>query len=215
VEGNVTLLGAQLTRAAGSIVKGRVFSNNNALWSFSLPSGVEIPRLDVRLTPLLRVSGFLLRAFLWSALAVLVVLFLPEATRRVAQTAVQQPLVAGGVGLLTVMVLPPILVLLALTIILLPLSLVLSVVALAAWAFGLVAVGYETGQRLAERLRQDWAPPVAAGLGTFLLIVVLNGLKAAIPCVGWAFPTLVGALGLGAVVLSLSVWGGSAGLIRR
>lgn len=202
VEGNVTLVGAHLTRAPGAIVRGEVFSGVSGPFTFSLPGSVEIPRLEVRLSPVFQAASFLLRAFLWTALAVLLVLFLPEATQRVAQTALRQPLAAGGVGLLTLMVIPPALLLLTLTILLIPLSLALAMVAVVAWAFGLVAVGYEVGRRLAQLLKQDWAPAVCAGAGTFLLIVVLNGLKAAIPCVGWTFPALVGSLGLGAVVLT-------------
>ncbi len=202
VEGNLTLVGAHLRRAPGAIVRGQVFTGKTSPFTFSLPGAVEIPRLEVRLSPLFQTASFLLRAFLWTALAVLLMLFLPESTQRVAQAALRQPLVAGGVGLLTLMVIPPALVLLTLTILLIPLSLALAMVAILAWAFGLMALGYEVGQRLAHLMRQDWAPAVSAGAGTFLLIVVLNGFKTAIPCVGWTFPALVGALGLGAVVLT-------------
>ena len=45
---------------------------------------------------------------------------------------------------------------------------------------------------------------VAAGLGTFLLTFVAFSLKFIFSwlCMGWIFPTVVGLVGLGAVVLS-------------
>jgi hypothetical protein len=71
-----------------------------------------------------------------------------------------------------------------------------------AWIFGLIALGMEVGKRLAELAKQEWAPAVSAGLGTFVLIFVLNGLDMLIPCAGWVFPALAGMLGLGAVLLT-------------
>ena len=57
-----------------------------------------------------------------AALAVLVVIFWPEPTLRVARAAVGQPFAAGGLGLLTQIIGIPALILLLLTIIFSPLS---------------------------------------------------------------------------------------------
>jgi len=35
-----------------------------------------------------------------------------------------------------------------------------------------------------------------------LLVIVLNGLQAVVPCVGWVFPAIAGMVGLGAVILT-------------
>ena len=44
-------------------------------------------------------------------------------------------------------------------------------------------------------------PAPAAGLGTLLVWAVANGI-AFIPCVGWLAPLVVGAVGLGGVLLT-------------
>jgi len=75
-----------------------------------------------------------------------------------------------------------------------------------AWMFGLIALGLEVGKRLAQLFKQEWAPAAAAGAGTFVLMLVLNGAREAVPCVGWIFPALAGMLGLGAVILTRFGW---------
>jgi hypothetical protein len=137
-------------------------------------------------------------------------LFVPDHTERVRYTAVNSPLPSLGIGLLAALVFIPlifiltfVMIILVVTICLLPLLLlVLIFTAVVAWAFGLIALGYEVGKRLNKGMNQDWAPPLSAGIGTFLLLLVVNGLEVVIPCVGWVFPILAGALGLGAVLLS-------------
>lgn len=147
-------------------------------------------------------SFFLFFAF--SALAVLVVIFFPTPAGRVAQTLVAQPGQSALVGLLTMIVTLPVLVILAITIILSPVSF-LGLLALAvAGTFGWISLGLETGNRLARAFHQEWAPAVSAGIGTFLLTFVAFSLKFIFGwlCIGWIFPTVVGLVGLGAVVLS-------------
>jgi hypothetical protein len=199
---DVVMIGSQLSRAAGARVEGDVIDRIEGQFSQYFPGGVELPRFDVGFPPFINVLGFLFKLFLWTALAVLVALFLPAHTQRVTHTAIRQPLIAGGLGLLTVVVLPPMLLLLTVTILLIPLSLALAAVAALAWCYGLVALGLEVGRRLAEVLKQEWAPAVSAAAGTFVLILVINGARELIPCVGWIVPAVVGMLGLGAVVLT-------------
>ncbi len=202
VEGNVTMIGAELVRAQGARIEGQVMNNPNGPLTFTFPGGVQVPRFDVRFSPFLNATAFILKIFLWAALAVLLVLFLPEHTRRVTHTAMTQPLVAGGLGLLTVVALPVLVLALAITILLIPVSLVVVALAGLAWMFGLTALGLEVGDRLAQLFKQEWAPAVEAGAGTFVLVLVLNGIREVVPCVGWVAPVLAGMVGLGAVLLT-------------
>jgi hypothetical protein len=156
----------------------------------------------VRFSPALNAVAFIFKVFLWAALAVLLVLFLPVHTRRVSQSAINQPLIAGGLGLLTVVALPVLVLALAITILLIPVSLLVIALAALAWMFGLIALGLEVGDRLAQLLKQEWAPAVEAGAGTFVLILILNGLQQVVPCVGWIAPAIAGMVGLGAVLLT-------------
>jgi hypothetical protein len=96
---------------------------------------------------------------------------------------------------------PIMLVMLAITVILIPVSLLAAIVLVVATAFGWIAVGYEVGRRVAQAFQWVLQPAVSAGLGTLLLTFVI-GAVSWVPCVGWiAFP-LVGSLGLGAVLLT-------------
>ena len=202
VKGDVTMIGAQLDKADGARVEGRVITSVRAPLTFTFPGGVQVPRFGVNVSPELSFIGFFLKVLVWAALAVLVVLFLPEHTRRVGQTTVSQPLISGGLGLLTVVVLPVLMLALIVTILLIPVSLLVAALAVLAWMFGLIALGLEVGKRLAELFKREWAPAAAAGAGTFVLILVLNGIREVVPCVGWVAPALAGMVGLGAVLLT-------------
>ncbi len=75
-----------------------------------------------------------------------VAMFIPAHMARISQTALSQPLISGGLGILTVIIVPIILVLLAITICLIPVSLLGAFLLVLAWAFGLIALGLEVGK---------------------------------------------------------------------
>jgi len=44
--------------------------------------------------------------------------------------------------------------------------------------------------------------PISTGIGAFVLTLVINGLNALVPCVGWLPALIVCSIGLGAVLLT-------------
>ena len=66
----------------------------------------------------------------------------------------------------------------------------------------MIALGMEVGKRISLAFKQEWHPAISAGLGTLLLMTILNGLQAVLPCIGWIPKALIGFLGLGAVLLT-------------
>lgn len=202
IEGDVVLLGGHVDQALGSDISGELIDGLTGPLSLDFPAGVEIPRLGFRFSPIFDLLWFVFRLFLWAAVAILVVLLLPKHTERTANTAFKQPLLSWALGLLTAVVLPFAVLLLTITIILIPGAILLVLLVTVAWAFGLIALGYEIGKRLNSMFSHEWAPALSAGLGTFILILVINGLDMAIPCLGWIFPALAGMIGLGALLLS-------------
>jgi hypothetical protein len=158
--------------------------------------------MNVRFNPLWDGLWWLIRSFLWAALAVLVSLFLSQRTERVAESVLKNPLVAGGMGCLTILIVPLILLVLVITICGIPFALIGTFGLWVAWGFGIIVIGYEIGRRLAQLIKADWAIPVSAGIGTFALTLGLNGIGALVPCVGWMAPAAVGLVGLGAVLLT-------------
>ncbi len=201
VTGDISTAGAALNRDEGAAVEGEVRSEYTNPF-ITIPGGVPVPSIETHTHPVLAVLYFFARVVLWSLLAMLLAMFVAEPLRRTSEAALSEPLIAGGLGLLTVVVAPLVLVAIGLTILLLPVSLVGILLLSLAWAFGLIAFGTELGKRFFAIFHKDWHPALAAGAGTFLLILALNGLDAAIPCLGWVPKALVGLLGLGGVLLT-------------
>ncbi len=202
VNKDVVTIGATLDRSANAIVEGEVRSGFTGPFFFDRSAFRSFPNLEVRVHPFVQLMWIFLRTLLWAALAVVLVLLMPHPLDKIGNAAIHQPLISGGVGLLTVIIAPLVLLILAITICLSPLALLGTLVLVIAWGLGLIALGLEIGERLAERMNQNWAPALSAGLGTLLLIFVLDGLSELVPCVGWLFPAITGMIGLGAVVLT-------------
>jgi len=215
VEGDLDTVGGGFQSESGARILGQ--TNNftppptlNYEWPTQI-TPPRIPQTPANLSALLsqmpnfnpfsNFAWLFLKSLGWAALAALVTLFFDRHTRRVSRAVTHQPLIGGSIGLLTLLVAVVLTVILSITIILIPVALIGLLILAIAITFGWIAIGVEIGQRLAHALNQDWALPLSAALGTFFMNFVVNGIGF-IACVGWLAPTLVGLLGLGAVVLS-------------
>ncbi len=206
VHGDLVRFGAVVHREPGATVLGREVSGQ----SFEMPS-ITVPRVGgavpfrwwtFRFEPLTDAAVLLLLTSLtMAALAVLVMMLWPDATARVARGIVEQPLLAGGLGLLSLVVVLPILVLLIISLCLSPLGILGGAVVLVGVAFGTIAAGLEVGLRLQQALRLQMHPAAAAGLGTLLLMIVVGGIGL-VPCVGWVAPLALSSLAAGSVILT-------------
>jgi hypothetical protein len=212
VKGNVSSIGGNVNRAEGAQVLGQVVTGDGFDVPFriqpvpNVPGGVEVPFAGGRIwadtfRPLAGLGWSIFQSLMLAALAVLVVMFAPVATGRVSNAILDQPIIAGGLGILTGIVFPALLVLLALTICLIPFSLLGLIVLIVAGVFGWIAVGLEVGKRIGTMFSWQLHPAGAAGLGTLIVGLLADGIGF-IPCVGWLAPALVSAIGLGGVVLT-------------
>ncbi len=199
--GDLISAGATVNRDPGAQINGEIHTGEN-FPLLVLPGGMRITNPIGNFNPILKIGGFFLRLFVWTLIAMVIAMFIPSHLERTSQTALSQPLIAGGLGLLTMIIAPMVLILLVITICLIPAALIGAFILAVAWAFGLVALGLEVGKRVGLIFKQEWHPAISAGLGTLLLMVVLSGLEAIIPCVGWIPKALVGFVGLGAVLLT-------------
>jgi hypothetical protein len=208
VRGDVTTLGGILNQAPGAHIYGQILGGATAQGPFQIP----LPSFQLRpfafpglwqlgLAPVFQALSIGLRTLALAALAVLVVLFWAEPTRRVARAATDQALVAGGVGLLTIVVAPALLVLLGITLCLIPFSVIGALALAGALVYGWLAVGQEVGRRLAGAFHWVLHPAAEAGIGTLILTLVA-GLVGLVPCVGWVVPAVIGLVGLGGVVMT-------------
>jgi hypothetical protein len=207
VKGDVVTVGGSLSRAPGSEVQGEVITNIPAPNiripnAPNPPSPPNPPEVNFNFNPIagfFRVFG---TAIAVSLLAMLASLFLQPQVERVSQVVMNQPVISGSVGLLTGVMAPFVLVILAITIILIPVVLLAAAALALAWLFGMIAIGTEVGERFTRATNQTWAPPLTAGMGTFLMMIVVGGIGM-VPCIGWLASALVALLGVGGVILTL------------
>jgi hypothetical protein len=208
VEGDLTTFAGALNRDPGAYVDGQVVTGiDSPAWewsnSFDFPSFTPFEQnFNPFAFSFWRILWFIFRTLLWGALAALVTMFLPNPTSRTSRAIVNEPVMSGGVGLLAIIVTPIVLVLLAITCILSPISLIGALVLVVAWVFGRLAIGLEIGKRIAKSLDREWSLPLSAGVGTFALALVVDSVGTFIYCVGWLVPLIVGLFGLGGVILT-------------
>ena len=214
LHGNLTTVGASLLRADGAQIDGQVYNTATSLIGSgsnggnpvtpSTPATPATPNIHINFDPFGTLFNAFGQALGLAVLAMLVMLFLAPQADRVAHAVMAQPLTAGGLGLLTIVLAPIALLLLTVTLILIPVALVAVVALFAAGVFGWIAIGYEIGQRFTAAIHQNWHPAFSAGLGVFSLTLVANALTGipVLNCVGWLVPFLVLVAGLGAVLMT-------------
>src|SRR5512142_287293 len=212
VAGDLVTIGGALQRAEGSQVGGNVVTNLPpprinipvvpTAPQAAIPPAVPTPGIEPIVRPFATAGSILVQAIGLAMLAMLLTVFLHPQLDRVAQAATRQPLISGSIGILTVLLAPITLLILIVTVLLIPVALAAVVLLVLAWLFGVVALGMEVGDRFTKAIHRTWEPVLAAGAGTFLLVIAV-GIVGQIPCVGWLAPVIVGLVGLGAAVITI------------
>jgi len=206
VLGDVVTVGGGFNPNGAQIEGDRVSGDNFTAIPFDM-DWVDTIRFPANITdsltfmPRSRVVNYFVTSFIVTLLAVLVVVIAPKATDRISDAVVRQPLQSAGLGVLTTLVFPALLVFLVITVCLIPFALLAILLLVVAWVVGLVAIGLEVGQRIFRALDQDVHPVLSAALGTLVLALVVNGVGL-VPCLGLVFQWLVGTFGLGAVIIT-------------
>jgi hypothetical protein len=208
VEGQLVTSGGSISRAEGSEVKGGETQS----------IGPRFPWRPFLVAPPAPGPFEMLIGFVWGGvrtvalavvvalLAVLVALLLPEPTARVSAGIAAAPVLSGGLGLLTLIAVPVLSALMAITLCLIPFSLLVLLAYVVALLFGWLALGALLGERLAVALRwQNLSPVLAAGLGAGLITLVVGGIGL-LPYFGGPLSGLtqlvLASIGLGAVTLT-------------
>jgi hypothetical protein len=207
VKKDVFTIGGTLDRADGSQILGNVDSFGSAPFSLDIPNtpiGPNVPLITRYPSPasfLWQVLYFFGSVIFSAALAMLIALLWAKPTQRVANAIRTNPVGTGGFGCLTLIVAPGLLVLVAITIILSPLSVLGLLLLVGAVIFGWTAINLEVGNRLARMFKVEWSAPVAAGIGALVFNLVVFGF-AYIPCLGWTLSVLVLLFALGGVLVT-------------
>ncbi|MGB9871079.1 MAG: bactofilin family protein [Anaerolineae bacterium] len=212
IEGGLVAMGGRVEREAGAVVRGQQLVNPPQpfwwRWSWgavplplypAYPSD-GLPALMFQVS--LRGLEIFLRAVVMAGLAGLVALLWPRAAARVGRSALERPLNAFGMGLLTLIVGILLAIGLIITICLSPAGVAAIIALVVAILFGWLAIGIAIGERLmptftARTVAPFWTAALGAGL-----LTLLSDLLGLIPCVGWIGGFLVTCAGLGAVALT-------------
>ena len=176
------------------------------------PNRVDTPfdRFVRSLQPVISFFSVIARALIFSAVAVLAGLILPRHALIVRNTIEENTILSGGFGLLSVVVFVAAVIMLSLlsvTVVLIPLTipliLLLSLALMIGVLFGVVVMGGDVGRRMMVAFNQEWTPTLQSAIGSFTLAFLLGLLSIGLwSFIGGVMWVLVGAIGLGAVLLT-------------
>ena len=215
IYGNAVRFGGILNQDAGARIDGNIVANESGVFPFTFSFGEffsepqvpsqPMPRFTYTPDTMVRTVGRwmwrIVQTFGLALIAVLLALFMAKPMNRVAKTITDHTALSLGLGILTIIVVPVLLILIAFTCILAPIS-VLGFIALPFLVlYGWYALALLTGNLIASLFKTKWVEPLSVGVGT-LILSLASWLIASVPCVGWIIPMLLAATGLGAVLLS-------------
>lgn len=207
VDGRLVSTGGSVSREEGAVVSGGESTEFEPDFYPPIPFGPSRPNVTIDgFDPLAAMIWHGLETLGWavamSLIALLVAAVWPTQVNRLTATVMAAPVLSGGLGLLTLIAGPVVMLITAITICLLPGTLMVALLYGMAVLFGWIALGAIVGARLSTALNlRNVSPAVATALGTFLLSAVMGMLDYA-ECLGSIVQIIFSAIGVGAVVLT-------------
>jgi hypothetical protein len=189
IGGDLNSGGGRLQLADQAVVEGEITHD-----------GIQFPDVNQQ-SPAQRLIGLVGQLLILVVLAYLSARYFPAPAVRIERAVVYHPVVCGAVGLLTFIVFPVLLVMMAFTIILIPVTLIGLVAVLLVLAYAGIAYGRIIGRQLTRWSKRSLSPTTATLLGTLLFVVIINLLQM-LPVVGAVLVILAGCVGFGAILLT-------------
>lgn len=196
VQGDVNVVGGTYDPRPGGVVTGQINQLGGAVTQAVVPWAPS----ESTYNPLVPDHRLLWRLS-WNVLALLVFLIFPLRTRMVLDRLEHHPGLSATAGVLGCVAIVPLAVLLAITILLIPLILLELVFLLAGVFLGTAALGLLIGRRLCELLSPATTPSPLCAL---LVGIALISAAELVPVIGTLVLIFVGAIGLGATLLSFA-----------
>jgi hypothetical protein len=182
VQGDINLYGSHVSQDAGT--RGKINNYNWGIdWLFGLRGAFAFPYMSI---------------LIWVVVGLLLTSLLPENVVFVRTTVVSKRKRSFVLGLLSILLAPPVLIVLVALILSIPLAIIVAVGLMAAWVLGTVAIGWNVGENILRAVaphQRERHVQVAVGLAVLVLV-------GSLPYIGWLINIGVGLLGLGAVLLS-------------
>ncbi len=183
VQGDINLYGSHMSQNAGTTHH----KINNYNWGIDLLVGMRgafaFPYMSI---------------LIWVIVGLLLTSLLPEHVVFVRTTVISKRKRSFVLGLLSLLLAPPVLIVLAALILSIPLAIIVAVGLFAAWVLGTVAIGWNVGEYILRAVapqQKERYVQVVVGLAVLALV-------GSLPYIGWLINIVVGLLGLGAVLLS-------------
>src|SRR6266581_4337683 len=203
VDGNVDLYGGAVTLQNGSHVHGDIhlYGSNWIRGPGSQLDGAVIDHTKHVGWPLPERGGFSFpfwAILIWIALGMLLTSLFPEHVMLVRTTVVNKMQRSLVIGLLSILLALPVLVVLIALIFSIPLAIIVALGLIAAWALGTVAIGEIIGEYIVRTV----APQRSTRLIQVVVGLTVLVLAGSLPYIGWLISLGAGLLGLGAVFLS-------------
>lgn len=193
ITGDLAAAGGAVTQAPGAVVRGSISRSPDppAVLGGSTPTRGPVDRLLRALAAVAVVA-----ALAWLAARVV-----PRSLGRTQDAALRFPVVSGALGALVLVSVLPLVASMVFTLFLIPLAGIVLLGLAATTLYGLVALGQGLAGRVLRERGQPGRGPVAAALGTAVLVAALQ-VVALVPVVGVVMVATTVVVALGAAFLT-------------
>lgn len=203
ISGDVTVVGGKVYKDSDAIVSGsitQIVESDEVDWEIrnqqiQLPSNIKI---SPHVPWYLLIWGAITGLISWLALGAFLMLFFAKQVSRLSEKVDQRPGYYFLIGLVAYLLIPPLLVLMVITIVGIPLALILILMVILGTLFGQLAVARSLGERVIQRFSWKYETEmsrVLIGLVTIFLITL-------IPVIGWVFFFATSCIGFGTVLMN-------------
>ena len=205
VNGDLQIFGGLLDKKEGAVVRGTIERNSDMNMSRWRWNGIS-PMMPIPFNNGWNfwdgtVVGFiknLVNTLALAALGALILVFLPSQLKQVAAVAEKSAAPSLGVGCLTWLVVPPLMILFVVTCLGIPLSLALAIAFVAAIGLGWIAISVIIGDRLLNALKAKNIVPILSLVVGLIVLWLITSL----PILGGLVWLFIATLALGAVALT-------------
>ncbi len=208
IEGDLQKSSSTVEVQPGATIYGEMFEDQQPSIPPPLPAAPLMPleplekyQLPSPALPAIKLTGSILASILQALLAMVIAFILPNRVTRAAERASRRIMSSFLVGFIVTLSAPIVLILIILTLIGIPMAALAIFYIAAAVLFGYVSLGVLIGMRLSAAFRTRWHPSLHAGVGTFLLSLLM-ALLSSFGALGIILIICTGLISLGATLRS-------------
>lgn len=195
--GDFAISGGVLEQREGAVVQGRIAKSSGMSWTIPtfLPTSNGWDIFGMLISGFVQAMVYTLALI---ALGALILVFVPTQLNQVASVTQKSVAASMGVGCLSWLIVPPLIIIFAITCLGIPVALALGTVWVAAIVFGEIAISVIIGEKLLTALKVKNVMPIVA----MIVGLVVLSLVTSLPLLGILIWLFVTSLAVGAVALT-------------